>query len=257
MKRPILAAALSLAALLSLAAASNEGGSPDSGQAGNGSYSEFPTVESLNLHLKLAGMARASAPAVVDGYLVLSARGPYRFVGAAFAHEGFAAVHAFKKNAKGVFVLAYKVPLKRSEALSYRLVIDGVWTWDPANPRREMDPELGLAVSLADVPYLSDLHLGLYELLDRRDGRTANFIFRAAPGESVTVSGDFDNWDPFIHEMSETSPGVYELSLPLTPGTHLYGFVYRGSLVPDPLNVEKASNREGKIVSVISVGQGR
>ncbi len=252
MKRLIFAACLSVAALLSLAAASPESGSPEAPQ---GLYSPFPAVESLTLHMRLAGLAKVSAPQIIEGFLVLSAAGPHRYVGAAFAHEGFASVHSFRRNARGVFVLAYQIPLKRSEPLAYRLVIDGVWTWDPANPQRLIDPSLGLAVSLAAIPYISDLHLGVYEILDPRDGRTANFIFRAAPGELVTVSGDFDNWDPFIHEMSETAPGVYELSLPLTPGTHLYGFVYRGSLVPDPLNVSKASNREGKIVSVLAVGR--
>jgi hypothetical protein len=254
MKRLVLAAFLSTAAMISLAAASPEG-APAAAQPGNPGYASFPTVESLALHMKMAGLTRAAQPDVVEGFLVLSAAGPYRFVGAAFAHEDFAIVHAFKKNAQGVFVLAYPVPLKRSDPLSYRLVFDGVWTWDPANPRRVVDGSLGLAVSLAQVPYLSDLHLGLYEILDPRDGRTANFLFRGAPGELVTVSGDFDNWDPFIHEMSETEPGVYELALPLTPGTHLYGFVYRGSLVPDPLNTAKASNREGKIVSILAVSR--
>jgi 1,4-alpha-glucan branching enzyme len=105
---------------------------------------------------------------------------------------------------------------------------------------------------VARVPYLSDLHLGLYKLLGD-DGRTARFLFRGESGESVTVCGDFDNWDPFIHEMSETSPGIYQLDLPLPQGRHYYAFVYRGEELPDPLNPEKAANREGKIVSVLTV----
>ena len=69
----------------------------------------------------------------------------------------------------------------------------------------------------------------------------------------MSVCGDFDNWDPFIHEMPETSPGYTGLDLPLPPGRHYYTFVYRGEELPDPLNPAKAANRDGKIVSVLQV----
>jgi hypothetical protein len=233
MKRATLLAAILAAAALSAAAA---------------------TVDSLPLHLLLAGMKSPQGPQVFEGSLVLSARGPYRFVGAAFEHEGFAVIHPFERNKQGVFVLAYRIPLKRSSPLVYRLIMDGVWTPDPSNPERFPDPATGLELSVAKVPNLSDLHLGLYKILGE-DGRTAHFLFQGSPGEVVTVCGDFDNWDPFIHEMSETSPGTYELELPLSPGLHFYAYVYRGQVLPDPLNVDKASNREGKLVSVLVVGR--
>jgi len=207
-------------------------------------------IESLTLHMELASMKAAKPPKVVDGELVLSAYGPYRSVAAAFAHEGFAILHPYEKNRQGVFVLAYPVPLNRSEDLEYRVIMDGVWTIDPANPRRLEDPETGLLLSSAPVPLLSDLHLGLYRLL-AEDGTTARFLFRAASGESVTVCGDFDSWDPFIHEMTETSPGIYRLDLPLPPGRHYYRFNYRGEALTDPLNPSKASSRDGQVVSVI------
>lgn len=207
-------------------------------------------VDSLSLHLELAGMKSAKAPEVLEGSLVLSLSGPYRSVAAAFAHEGFATLHPYERNRQGVFVLAYPIPLKRTEALEYRVVVDGVWTPDPVNPERLDDPATGLEISVARVPYLSDLHLGVYNILDE-DGRTAHFLFRGASGESVTVCGDFDNWDPFIHQMEETSPGLYRLDLPLPPGRHYYAFVYRGEELPDPLNPVKAANKDGKVVSVL------
>jgi hypothetical protein len=210
-------------------------------------------IESLPLHLALAGMKAAQAPRVVEGELVLSASGPYRSVAAAFAHEDFATLHPYERNRQGVFVLAYPVPLKwKAETLEYRIIIDGVWTVDPADPERRSDPATGLELSIARVPYLSDLHLGLYKVL-AEDGRTARFLFQGASGESVTVCGDFNGWDPFIHEMSETSPGVYQLELPLPPGRHYYDFVYRGEELPDPLNPQKAATKEGREVSVLVV----
>jgi hypothetical protein len=209
-------------------------------------------IESLPLHLVLSGMKKAQAPRVVEGELVLSVSGPYRSVAAAFAHEGFALLHPYERNRQGVFVLAYPVPLKRSEPLEYRVVIDGAWGVDPLAGESGLEPGSGVEVSVARVPYLSDLHLGLYKILGE-DGKTARFIFRGASGESVTVCGDFDNWDPFILEMTETSSGVYELEMPLSPGRHYYNFIYRGEALTDPLNPEKASKREGGDVSVLTV----
>jgi hypothetical protein len=210
-------------------------------------------VDSLPLHLLLSGMTRAAAPRPFEDRMVFSFDGPYRFVGAVFEHEGFAVMHPFERNKHGVFVLAYRVPLKRRDPLVYRLVVDGAQIADPLNPRKAYDAAGGLELSVVDAPYLSDLHLGLYAVLGE-DGRTARFLFRGASGEVVTVCGDFDNWDPFIHEMSETSPGTYELSLPLPPGTHYYAFVYRGEYLTDPLNPEKAVSGEGRVVSVIQAG---
>jgi hypothetical protein len=241
-----------LAAALALAAAffplRAEGGEPIKQIVTKGRV-----IENLTLHLALAGMQAAKPPQVIEGELVLSAAGPYRSVAAAFAHESFANLHAFERNRQGVFVLAYPIPLNWSSGrLEYRLVIDGVWTVDPSDPDRRVDPATGLDLSLATVPTLSDLHLGLYKILGD-DGTTARFLFRGERGQSVTVCGDFDNWDPFIHEMSETSPGVYRLDLPLPAGRHYYTYVYRGEELPDPLNPAKAANGDGKVVSVLDV----
>lgn len=209
-------------------------------------------IDSLPLHLVLAGMKKAQAPQVVESELVLSVSGPYRSVAAAFAHEGFALLHPYERNRQGVFVLAFPIPLKRNEPLEYRIIVDGAWILDPSDPERRSDPETGVELSVAHIPYLSDRHLGLYKVLGE-DGHTARFLFRGASGESVTVCGDFDNWDPFIHELVETSPGIYELELPLPPGRHYYTFIYRGEALTDPLNPDKAANRDGKAVSVLNV----
>jgi hypothetical protein len=211
------------------------------------------TIENLDLHLALAGMKAASSPRVMEGHLVLSASGPYRAVAAAFAHEGFAILHPYERNRQGVFVLAYPIPLKWDKGrLEYRVIVDGVWTVDSVNPERIDDPATGLELSVAAVPNLSDLHMGLYKVLGE-DGRTARFIFRGGEGESVTVCGDFNNWDPFIHAMAETAPGVYQLEIPLPKGRHYYDFVYRGEELPDPLNPDKAATGDGKQVSVLVV----
>lgn len=209
-------------------------------------------VESLPLHLLLAGMDHPRPPLVYENHLVLSVGGAHRFVGAAFEHEGFAVIHPYERNQQGVFVLAYPLPLKAKAALAYRLVVDGVWMSDPGNPRHAAERQSGLDVSLAEVPYLSDERPGLYRILGE-DGRTAHFLWKGEPGQIVTVAGTFNNWDPFIHELVETSPGVYELELPLPRGINYYSYIVGGESHPDPLNLDKASSREGRVVSVLIV----
>ncbi len=208
--------------------------------------------ESFSLHLKLAGLKKAEAPEVFEDQLILSAQGPYRFVGAAFENENFSMIHPFYKNRQGVFVLAYPIPLKRQEPLAYRLVVDGAWIADPANPLKREMASAGVELSLAPIPYLSDEKAGLYQILDK-DGRTAHFLLKARAGMLVTIEGSFCNWDPFLYEMAETSPGVYELEIVLPPGRQYYDFVYDGRSHADPLNVNKACTREGKSVSYLVV----
>jgi hypothetical protein len=246
--RAALAAALALASAHALSA-QHGGGAAAPAQAEKGNV----RVDDLELHLFLSGLRSAQAPRVMDGQLALSASGPYRSVAAAFEHEGFAVLHLFDRNKQGVFVLAYPVPMLREEPLRYRLVVDGAWTSDPANPASIRDPRSGVELSVAEVPRIDDRRLGTYQLL-AEDGRTARFLFRGESGRSVTVYGDFDNWDPFIHELAETESGVYTLDLILPEGTHRYAFVYGGEVVPDPLNPRKEKNAEGKIVSVLVVG---
>jgi hypothetical protein len=242
-------AALALAVAAAPLAAQHGGSAAGPAQAKRGNV----LVDDLELHLFFAGLRQAQPPRVVDGQLALSAAGPYRAVAAAFEHEGFAVLHPFDRNKQGVFVLAYPVPLLRREPLRYRLVVDGAWITDPANPSTARDALSGVELSVAEVPWIGDRRLGSYELL-AEDGRTARFLFRGESGRSVAVYGDFDNWDPFIHELAETEPGVYTLDLPLPEGIHRYAFVYGGEVLPDPLNPRREKNAEGKIVSVLVVG---
>ena len=211
------------------------------------------TIDSLPLHLFIKGLDRPLPPSVKDGWLILTQGGVHRFIGAAFEHEGFVRIHAFEKNPRGVFILAYELPREFASPLAYRLIVDGAWMTDPSNARMATLTDSGLGVSLVEIPWASKEVPGVYRVLGG-DGRTARFLWKGPPGELVTVAGSFNNWDPFTHQLAETRPGVYELSLALPLGLNLYDFVWRGNLIPDPLNDEKASNGYDRVVSVLRVG---
>ncbi len=209
-------------------------------------------VQSLSLHLHLAGLSRAEAPTVMEDQAVFSVKGPYRSVGAAFEHEGWAIVHAFERNAQGVFVLALPLPLDSENPLAYRIVVDGVWTRDPANPSWRRDPRTALDLSVLAVPRVSSERPGLYRLVSE-DGRLVRFLWKGEPGSVVTVAGDFNQWDPFLHELRETEPGVFRLDLALPPGRHRYAFFYRGESRADPLNPSHEFTKDGMEVSTVEL----
>jgi hypothetical protein len=132
--------------------------------------------------------------------------------------------------------------------LLYRLVVDGLWTSDPLNPRRRFDTGIGLELSLATPPKLAQ------NSIDKTEGEGALTLkLKAAPGEAITVAGDFNGWDPFMYPLHEERAGNYSLTLPLPAGTWRYVLFYRGSRILDPYNMKKVYAIDGSQVNVIEI----
>jgi 1,4-alpha-glucan branching enzyme len=207
-------------------------------------------VDSVNLHLYLSGLDKAQAPVIIENNLVLSASGPYRFVGAAFSHEQWRKIHPFEINRNGIFILAIPIPYGEATSIQYRFIIDGLWTADPSNPDSVRDKDTGALLSIAHLPENSKTRLGTWN--PGGEG-CAMFYFQGQSGNRVTVSGTFNGWDPFIHDLIETSPGIYELTLKLVPGEYFYVFNYRGERISDPLNNVLFHDKFGRQVSSLVV----
>ncbi len=121
---------------------------------------------------------------------------------------------------------------------------DGLdWLW---NPRPiTMRPALALAGAVA-FAFLVAAPFAIGGGTDRAtDARVADdapareifvhFRLDAPEATSVALAGDFTGWEP-SYELHETSPGVWTVSVPLTPGVHDYAFVVDGERwTPDPL----------------------
>ena len=127
--------------------------------------------------------------------------------------------------------------------LDYRLIIDGLWTADPLNPLTITNP-VGIVLSRFPLPAQAQATLA-----SARQPGAFQFNFRAPPGEIVTVGGSFNNWDPFMYELREVSPGFFTLTLPLPPGRFQYVFFHRGEPIPDPANMRRLYRRDGRAVS--------
>jgi hypothetical protein len=209
-------------------------------------------AESLSgpLHLAVSAAEKAAAPALLYDYALFTASFAARSVGIVFQHEDFKTIHPMQINRYGVFFLVYPLPVGTDEPLRYRYVVDGAWVRDPLNGESTRDPLTGTTLSVLRYPRISDEKPGVYRILD---GRRATFTFRAGPDERVFLSGSFNDWDPFMYPMAEVEPGLYRVSLDLSPGIQRYGFVVEGEILVDPLNPESAFSRDGLRVSVLSV----
>ncbi|MDR0876473.1 MAG: glycogen-binding domain-containing protein [Treponema sp.] len=234
-------------------------------------------IESYQFIDHLLSLPGPGAPIVYEDAVIFTASSGVRRVGVAFAYEGFSRVYWLRKllipqdpltaeippGAKvpdpyrdsGLLFYVHQLPESVRDAkaenppvLEYRVIIDGLWTTDPANTLARRDTVSGLLYSYVPIPALDKIPIIL-----RGPSGSLNFSFKGPPGEVVTVAGSFNGWDPFMYELAEGPAGVYSLILPLPPGTYQYIFFHRGERYLDPYNFRRVYTREGKAASEIIV----
>ena len=218
--------------------------------------SSIDGIES-DTYLSLVGeIIRSSAPKIIDKYVIFTANSTSRHVGISFEHEKYAVIHSFKrllpdKEAGGALlepVLFYIMELpEKMTKLRYRLVFDGLWTCDPLNKNEEFDLENKMSVSFITFPPRRDIRTRIVE------GNKVNFVYVGTPHLKMSVAGSFNNWDPFMYFMEETSEGIYELTLSLPKGTHTYSYFLGTEMKVDVTNHERVYSSDGKVVSVLTL----
>jgi hypothetical protein len=83
------------------------------------------------------------------------------------------------------------------------------------------------------------------------------FVFVDSGAATVALVGDFNEWTRGATELKRSgAPGVWTVSVPLTPGRHEYAFIINGSRwVADPFAI-RSSDDFGTESSVIRVEPG-
>ncbi|GAC1419749.1 MAG: hypothetical protein NVSMB53_18650 [Gemmatimonadaceae bacterium] len=81
------------------------------------------------------------------------------------------------------------------------------------------------------------------------------FVFVDSRAKRIELVGDFNEWTKGATKLALSgAPGVWAVSVPLTPGRHEYAFIVNGSKwTADPLAI-KSSDDFGTESSVIDVG---
>ena len=200
-------------------------------------------------------IARTDAPIITGKYIIFTAAGSARHVGIAFEHENFQSIHALQRlfrseeetdSKKSILFYIMQIPEEMRE-LRYRLVIDGLWSTDPLNPDEIFDYSAGMSLSILKIPYQKE-----YKTAVENNGRT-RFVYQGESGKKIYLAGTFNNWDPFMYDLIEVSPGRYELNLNLPSGTWLYAYFSGGSQLPDNTNKNYVYTADGRVASVITV----
>jgi len=206
-------------------------------------------IDSLTLQMAERGTYAAQPPRMLGEVLLLSIKPdvPARFVGARFANESWKVLHPFALNENGVYVLDYEVPEGVRE-IRYRVVVDGLWIADPENPTVEVD-DAGNEISVFVLE--KEPVRPIVNPRREADG-SLTFTFHGAPGRRVALVADFNNWDPSMSFMDETSPGNYSITLRVSRGSHWYSFFSGGRRILDVRNSETAVDPDGRTVSYFS-----
>lgn len=196
-----------------------------------------------------------SEPQIVGDYIVFTAEHTSRTVGIAFDFENFSKIHSYKirktydiegKETSSWFFYVLEKP-KKLKSLSYRIVLDGLWTTDPTNKQSIYDIENGIKLSYLEIPQTEEM---ITESLP--EGYT-KFVYFSEPGQKIRLGGSFTNWDSWIYELTETEPGKYQIYLPLPAGTHYYAYYIGMQSFIDLTNPHKGYSPDGKTVSCLII----
>jgi Glycogen recognition site of AMP-activated protein kinase len=209
--------------------------------------------QSLSIHIEVSELKEAKNPMFIDNKILFTyfnGKNYTRRVAIAFDIDGYKNVYSLQKNEYNVFFLARNIPEKMAY-LNYRLIVDGVWTDDPHNENNFLSPE-NIKVSRVNIPDIFREQV-TYPIIETN--RNVKFIYKDDSNKNVYLSGNFNNWDPFMLKMYEEkeNPGTYSISLRMSAGQHFYKFITDGLSVQDPNNPGRAYDLRGNAVSIIRV----
>ena len=211
--------------------------------------------DTYEYNLLVSAIKGVSSPYVSGDYVVFTAKKNSASVGIAFDFENFKTIHPYflhktfdieGEEVASWFFFVLEKP-KGIESISYRLIIDGLWSTDPENPEIRYDKESRLNFSFLKLPKEDDAYTKTLS-----NGFT-QFVCLAPTGQKIRLGGSFTNWDSWIYEMSEVSPGRYEITLPLPPGIYYYAYYTGMTAFVDETNHERGYSADGKVVSCIKV----
>ena len=194
-------------------------------------------------------------PVIMENHIVFTQKTGPRFVGIAFDFEDYQTIHPFmlhkNRDAEGnvtnslmFFILERPDFLKE---ISYRLIVDGLWTFDPNNSNCYYDNESGVTISKIEINETKP------EITNTTKESGTKFVYNGKPGQTIRLSGTFTNWDSWIYELKETSPGFYELNIPLPAGEYYYNYYLGMNAIVDTTNPRRAYTADGRTTSVIIV----
>ncbi|BCA55989.1 hypothetical protein W02_31290 [Nitrospira sp. KM1] len=88
----------------------------------------------------------------------------------------------------------------------------------------------------------------------RSTKQPVTFEYFGPSATTVTVAGNFNQWDPEAHSLKTDAGGLWKITLRLEPGAYQYKFVIDGQRwEEDPLNLRRIANEYGTFNSIRDV----
>lgn len=131
----------------------------------------------------------------------------------------------------------------------YKLMVDDIWINYPNNTNVITD-DSGQPVSYFELK--EDFIPGAtYPLWLEKD--LYQFKYENISAKSVSLVGDFNNWNPYLTILTNMGAGEFFVKVRLKPGIHSYCFVVDDEWKADPNNLNQYSDRTGTIINIIYV----
>lgn len=218
-------------------------------------YGAADEITSYTKEKLITQIEKPQSPFVKDNFIVFTADKNARFVGIAFEYENFRIIHPFQrlshyetddKPVDSVLFYVASYP-KELEQISYRLVIDGLWTTDPMNPHTVYDQKTKAVLSTIKIESVPD------PVTEKLPSGVIRFVYYGQTGQQIRLGGSFNNWDSFMYTLREVSYGMYQIDLALPAGTHYYNFYNGMNAIVDTKNPDRVFTVDGKVASMIVV----
>jgi 1,4-alpha-glucan branching enzyme len=137
------------------------------------------------------------------------------------------------------------LPLFQKKKYRYKLIVDGIWQRDFANPKRELTVH-GDEISWFEIRQDIPKHPASPQKIKPEYWR---FYYKDPQAKFVSLVGSFNNFSPYEAMMTRDTAGTWVVEVQVLPGEQYYCFVVDGKWKIDPERREKAFNRFGQYFS--------
>lgn len=141
-----------------------------------------------------------------------------------------------------------------ASAVAAAALVIGFVSRGAVSSRVESEPAMAAGSATGTAPGALPVTLASAEAGEARVA--TQFVFERAGASSVSLVGEFNDWGATDLPMTQVTPGVWEATVPLLPGRHVYAFLVDGTLLVADPRAPKAGDadygREGSVVMVFA-----
>ena len=128
----------------------------------------------------------------------------------------------------------------------FKYVIDGGERW-------EQDPSMPASTDGNSIIEVKAAGSGALAPSEAAGTTGTTFTYADPSAKSVSVAGQFNNWNNTVNPLKKDDAGIWSATLPLKPGKYQYKFVVDGDWRLDPLNPDSVDDGTGNMNSVKTV----